>query len=331
LWVTGEYYDALRDAETAARGRLGDVQPDPFDRLDWFKRSWKCEPLGHRPLIVRTRVAGAEAWLFFVRERPNRLSPLAGPHSLRFGPVFVGDPDDAVRSTLLRAAARRLRKFGIARVELGPLVPEQAALVRRSFGQAGWMAAERPCATAFALQVGGRSFDDYWDSRPEALHERIATGSRTLNVEISDLLSPRLWEEVQLLAGTDHFLRDLAEDATLDRTLRLAIARIGDAPVAAQLWTVEQGRAWRHWRAEDREARHLYPSAQLTASMLRYLMNVDHAQAIDLGHGGKALADWAEERRPLSRLSLFNPRAPSTWGPILGAKLAGLVRRASLD
>ena len=66
--------------------------------------------------------------------------------------------------------------------------------------------------------------------------------------------------------------------------------------------------------------------------MLRYLMNVDHARLIDLGNGSEAdLAAWADDRRLLSRLTLFNPGAPSTWAPALAAKAAALVRRAPLD
>ena len=66
--------------------------------------------------------------------------------------------------------------------------------------------------------------------------------------------------------------------------------------------------------------------------MLRYLINVDHAQRIDLGNGKEAeLADWADERRVLRRLDLFNPRKPSAWAPALAASAAGLVRRAPLD
>lgn len=328
MWVTGEYYDALRDVEVAARGRLGESQAEPYDRLDWLKRSWSCEPLGHRPLVVRARVSGAEAWLFFVRERPRRLAPLASPHTLRFAPIFVGQPDAEVQRTLLRAAARRLRKFGVARIALSPLVPEHAAVLRQAFRGGGWTVAERAGPANYLLEANGRSFDDYWDSRADPLHEQIAAGARQLNVEIADLLSPRLWDEVQLLAGNDHFLRELAQDATLDRTLRLAVARVGDAPVAAQLWTIEGARAWRHWSAEDADGRHLFPTAQLTASMLRYLMNVDDVQAIDLGTGTDAeLAGWADERRVLRRLDLFNPRALSAWAPALAAKAAALVRR----
>lgn len=332
MWVTGEYYDSLRDVETAARGRLGETQAEPFDRLDWFKRSWTCEPLGHRPLVVRARVSGAEAWLFFVRERRDRLAPLAGPHTPRVGPVFAGDPDRDVRRTLIGAAAKRLRMFGTKRVALGPLLPNDAAILRHCFVRAGWVATLRSCGANYTLDTGGQSFDDYWDGRPDQLHERIALGSRTLNVEIADLLSPRLWDELKLLAGDDHFLRELAQDATLDRTLRLALARIGDAPVAAQLWTVEGDRAWCHWRKLDGDARHLFPAAQLNAAMLRYLMNVDHVQLIDLGNAaGDELEGWSDGRRGLWHLTLFNPSAPSNWGPAFAAKVAALVRRAPLD
>jgi hypothetical protein len=332
LWVTGEYFDGLRDVEVAARGRLGANQSDPFDRLEWFKRTWTYEPLGKRPFAVRARVSGAEAWLFFVRERPTELAPLAGRHTLRFSPIFAGDPDPAVQRVLIGAAARRLRKFGIARLQWGPTPAEPAHLLRTCFRQAGWIAVERGGPTSYALDVGGRSFDDYWDGRADPLHEQIAAGARQLNVEIADLLSPRLWEEVQLLAGADHFLRELAEDATLDRTLRIAVARVGDAPVAAQLWTTENGRAWCHWRAQDRDARQLHPAAQLTASMLRYLMNVDHVETVDFGIGSEAeLGDWAGERQQLRMMEFFNPRMPAVWLPMLGAKAAALVHRPRLD
>ncbi len=332
MWVTGEYYDALRDAETAARGRLDEAQSDPFARLDGFKRGWRCDPSGRRPLIVRTRVAGAEAWLFFRREANRRLAPLSGPHTPRFGPAFIGAPEASVRHVLLRAAARRLAGFGIGRIDFSPMLAEQGAEVRRSFGAAGWVAKAQPNDAAFRLHIGGQSFDDYWDNLPDALHERIAIGARGLSVEISDLLSPRLWEELELLAGPDHFLRDLAEDGTLDRTLRLAIARVGDAPVAAQLWTTEGARAWRHWSAEDRAARHLHPTTQLTGSMLRYLINVDHVADVDLGRGEDGdFAEWADERQPLYRLTLFNPRQPAQWLPAIATRMAGLVRRDGLD
>jgi len=333
LWVTGEYFDGFRAVELAARGRLDrPAQLDPFRRLDWFKRiAQHGEPAG-RPLIVRARTGRAEAWLFLARPRPNRAVPLASRHSQRIGPLFAGNPDDQLKRTLLRAAARRLRSFGMARLCLDPLLPEDAALLRQAFDQAGWIVRSRPGPANFTLDVAGRHFEDYWETCSTTLHEQVAAGSRHLDVEIADLLTSRLWDEVELVGGTDTFLRDLAQDATLDRTLRLGIARIGDAPVAAQLWTVEDGRSFCHLRVDDRAAGHLHPTAQLTAAMLRYLINVDHARAIDFGIGPEAeLADWADERRVLYRLDILNPRAPSAWAPALGARLAALVRRPPLD
>ena len=333
LWVTGEYFDGFRAAELAARGRLdASAQPDPSLRLDWFRRTWEQSPPGRRPLIARARAGAAEAWLFLARTRPGRAVALTSEHSHRFAPIFVGDPDIPLKRALLRAVARRLKLFGLSRVTLDSLLPEDAALVRQAFGRAGWVVSDRAGPTNFRLEVGGRHFEDFWDGAPARLHEQVAAGSRHLHVEISDLLTPDLWEEAELLGGTDPFLRELAQDATLDRTLRLGVARMGDAPVAAQIWTFDQGCAFAHWRAEDRAAKEFFPSTELTASMLRYLINVDHAEEVNLGNGSEAeLADWADERRVLRRLELLNPSAPSAWAPAIGARLAGLVRRAPLD
>lgn len=333
MWVTGEYFDSFRAVELAARGRLdAPGQADPLLRLEWFQRTHEHAAPGARPLVVRARSGPAEAWLFLARTRPRRAVALAGEHSAHFAPVFVGDPDDHVRRALLRAIARRLRLFGIARLSFEPLLPEDAALLGQAFRRAGWTVANRAGPANFLFDVDGRSFEEFWETASPRLHEQVAAGSRHLHVEITDLVTPRLWEEVELVGGPDPFLRALAQDASVDRTLRLGVARVGDAPAAAQFWTVENGEAIAHWRVEDREARDLFPSTELTASMLRYLMNVDHARVINLGNGKEAdLAAWADQRRVLRRLDLFNPRAPSAWAPALGASLAGLVRRPPLD
>ena len=240
MWVTGEYFDGFRAAELAARGRLdAPAQSDPFLRLEWFARTWDQAPPGVRPLIVRARAGSAEAWLFLARTNAARLRALAGDHSQRFAPVFAGDPDSAMKHILLRAIARRLKLFNAARIEMEPLLAEDAALVRHAFDRAGWSVAERPGLSNFLFNVGGRHFEDIWDHCPGRLHDQVAAGSRHLNVEIADLITPRLWQEVELLGGAGPLLRKIAEDGSVDRTLRLGVARIGDAPVAAQLWTVE--------------------------------------------------------------------------------------------
>jgi CelD/BcsL family acetyltransferase involved in cellulose biosynthesis len=333
LWVTGEYFDGFRAASLAARGRLDrESQPDPFQRIDWFTSVWEHERPGERPLIVRARSSAGEAWLFLARTRPNRLVSAGGALSPRFAPVFAGEVDDGMRRTLLRAMARRLKSQGIARLSLGPLLGPDAGLLRQSFERAGWTVTARGAGANFRLTVAGRNFEDFWETCSARLHEQVAAGSRHLTIEIADLLTPQLSEEMELVGGNNPFLRSLAEDATLDRTLRLAVARIGDAPVAVQLWTFEDGVGTAIWRAEDGTARSYFPSAELTASMLRYLINVDHADTVDLGNGeDDELAEWADERRPLYRLDLFNPRAPSAWGPALAASASALVRRPALD
>jgi len=331
LWVTGEYFDAFRAAELAARGRL-DSDPDPHARLAWFKRIWEQAPPGERPLIARARSGSTEAWLFLARTRPQQAVGLAHPRSGRFAPVFAGEPDEPMKQALLRAAARRLRNFGLARLALAPLLSGDALLLAAAFRHGGWTVSDRGAGISFLLETDSRSFDEIWDAAPDRLHQRVSAGARQFHVEVSDLLTPRLWDEVELLAGPDPFLRDLAQDATLDRTLRLGLVHIGEVPVAAQLWTVEGATAVRHWHGVDPDARHLHAGDHLTEAMLRYLINVDGAARLDLGTGREAeLGDWATGRLPLVRLDLFNPRAASAWGPALAARTAALVRRRRLD
>lgn len=331
MWVTGEYFDGFRAAELAARGRL-DSAHDPHAGLAWFKRVWEHAPPGERPLIARARSGPAEAWLCLARTRPRQAVALAAPHAAPFLPLFAGDPDESLKRALLRAAARRLKAFGLARLTLAPLLPEHATLLAQAFRRGGWTAAERAGPTRYWFAPEGRSFDDIWDHSSNRLHERVAAGARQLYVEVSDLLTPRLWEEVELLDGHDAFLRDLAQDATLDRSLRLGIARVGDAPIAAQIWTVQDGRATCHWRGTDPAAKHLFPGDQLSAATHRYLINVDHVTTLDLGAGREAdLGDWASDRTTLRRLDLFNPRTASAWVPALAARAATLVRRRPLD
>lgn len=330
LWVTGEYFDGMRAAELAARGKLdAPAQTDPFLRLDWFRRVWEQSPPGERPLIVRARSGAAEAWLFLARTRPGRAASLTAAHTHRFAPVFSGDPDPGLRHNLIRAVARRLRIFGIARLVMDAVPAADAALLSRAFRSAGWVVSDRAGPPNFRLDVAGRSFDDCRHAAPGRLHAQVDAGNRHLQIEITDLMAPHMWDEVALLGGTDGFVRELAQDATLDRTLRLGIARVGDAPVAAQIWTFEQGTGIAHWRGEDPAAAQFHPSAELTAAMLRQLIDVDQAVTIDFGSEA-SLADWAGETQPLHRMEMLDPRAAASWAPAIAKRLTGVFRRSTL-
>jgi len=337
LWIKGEYYDALDTVETVSRGALSRAaQPCPFHRLDWLRLVAEHREAGTRPLIVRARSEGTDAWLFLLQQPGGRLAALANPHSQAVAPIFSGPAEPLHRRRLLRAIAGRLRRpgLGVARIALPAVAAEDADLLARAFRRAGWLVARRPAPPLWQVDTQGLSFDDYWETRPPALRDRIerAAGTAPLDLEVADRFAAPLWAELAALDdGADGFLRAFAERESAAGCLRLAVARLGHEPVAAQLWTVDRGIATAHRLAQAPGRRALSPGAQLSATMFRYLLNVDHVERIDYGPGGdRWKADWAETRLARQRLDLFNPRRVRAWGPALAAAASGLVRRRPL-
>jgi hypothetical protein len=338
LWIKGEYYDALPAVELVAKGGLDrGQQASPFDRLDWF-RLVQAQNAAGRALIVRARSEGSDAWLFLQQTAPGRLSALATRHTQRFAPIFVGGPDALHRRRLMRAIAARLRRpsLGIGRIALPPLDRADADLIARAFRRAGWVAVLRPAAPGLRVATIGQGFDEYLEGRPDRLRATIEGEVRgvPLDFEVADRFSPALWTELEALARetADEFLRAFAEHESAEGALRIGIARRGGEAVAAQLWTVSGGIATAHLLAQAPRGREAESGAQLTATMVRYLLNVDHAAALDFGPGGQRWkTDWADESLPRARVDLLNPRRPSAWAAIAAAAASALVRRGSLD
>lgn len=337
MWIKGEYYDAFPAVETVAKGGLDrQVQAAPFDRLDWLRLIAADRP-SERPLIVRARSEGSDAWLFLSQGAPGRLAALANVHTHRFAPIFVGGGDSLHRRRLLRAIAGRLRRpgLGIARIAIPAIDRAEAEQVARAFRRAGWVVNARPLPPRFRAHTPAMSFDDYVEGRGEkvrAIVEGPAKGP-PLDFEVSDRFSPALWNELASLAGTgvDGFIQAFAERESTAGALRLAVARLDGVAVAAQMWSVSVGVATLHLAVQQGRARGYAPGAQLSATMIRYLLNVDHAAALELGPGGRWQRDWADEAIPRVRLELLNPRAPSAWAGIALATASALVRRGSLD
>jgi hypothetical protein len=337
LWIKGEYYDAFPAVETVAKGGLDrDHQAAPFDRLDWLRQVAAHGPTG-RPLIVRARSEGSDAWLFMHQPRPGRLEALANDHAHRFGPIFVGSADDLQRRRLLRAIGGRLRRpgLGIARITLPALDRDDAELVGRAFRRAGWVASLRALPPRYRARTPALGFDDYLEHRPERIRTLVESGGKgpPLDFEVADRFSPALWSELEALArgGADGFLRAVAEQESAAGGLRLGIARLDETAMAAQLWSVAGGTATAHVMVQAPRARDAAAGAQLTATMARYLLNVDQVALLDFGPCGRWIRDWADETVPRARLELLNPRAPVAWGGIFAAAASTLVRRGSLD
>jgi hypothetical protein len=312
-----ERFESWDAVEAAAGGALDrPAQPRLFDRLAWFRLiEAHCPPPG-RLLALRS----GETWLFLSVEGPKARAYGAW-YSLRVAPI--GDV------TGLDTIAEVLRKT-LNKVELSPL--DEPTAVADALRRAGWIMRTSPATASWQSETGGRAFDQWWAGRPSKVRSTFARKSRTagLTVEIHRAFDPAAWdayEEVYRASwkpeeGSFAFLRALAEAEGAAGTLRLGIARKDGVPVAAQLWTVENGTAWIHKLAYREDAKSLSPGTILSEAMFRAAIDEDRVARIDYGTGDEPYkADWMDRRETLWRVEAFNPRT--------AAGLAGAARAAA--
>ncbi|KMS58548.1 GNAT family N-acetyltransferase [Sphingobium cupriresistens] len=332
--LTPREYQMLDEARQALAGRL-DRAPGLalFDRIDWFAALHdRCFP--DQPVrIVQAQEGDAQAWLFLLAPAPRRASALANWYSFAWAPVFIGEPDAATRQRLLESLARHLLATS-AQIDLYPL--EDAAPLLAALRRAGWFAVRRTMGGRHLLQVEGRSFADYWASRPGRLRNLVKRKGRgdPFALSIATRLTDGLWRDYVDVhdrswkvaePGLD-FLRDLAERESAAGTLRLGFARLDGRAVAAQLWTVEDGIALIHKLSHDSAHDHGSPGTLLSHMMFRQAIDHDRVRMIDYGTGDNGYkTDWMDRRVPLHQIDAFNARFASAWLPAARTAISALV------
>jgi Acetyltransferase (GNAT) domain len=337
VWVKGEIFRNLDEAEGSARGELDrDAQTSLFDRIDWFRRTWRFVAPDGVPLIVRARTEGSDCWLFLV-QNGNRADAMTSWYTLAFRPVFTGQPADNVKSALLVAIARRLKKQ-TSTISLAPMSEADAALVTKTFDRARWVAIKRETTTSWTIATKGLSFEEYWAARPGELRSTVKRkqGKFDVRTTIHAKFNSSAWFIYEAIyeaswkpeEGSMPFLREMAEAEGKAGALRMGVATIDDAPVAAQLWTVENGRAIIHKLAHLETASAQSPGSILTAAMFEHVIDQDHVSLVDFGTGDdRYKADWMDQRDALYAVQLFNPmRAAGITGAVK-ASLSSLVGR----
>lgn len=324
MWVKGELFDDLQSVATRFADRLGDdVQPHLFDRISWYELTKAfARPEAH-PLIAHAHAKGHDAWLFLDRKGRRTGQGLGSWYTLAYRPVFSKDVPDKVGFALLVAMARRLRK-ALSSIRLEP-VPEADGtkdLLLRAFRKAGWSVSAAPKTGNWFTDVRGVQFADFWSRRPgqvRSTHDRRAK-KFPMKLHIHSEVSPELWAHYESIfadswkgeEGAPDFLRALAEHHAQNGSLRLGIASFEDRSIAAQLWTVDHGRAIIHKLAYREEAAPMSPGTLLSAAMFRHAIDTDHVQTISYGTGDDGYKrDWMDRRDQLFVLEFFNPLSVS--------------------
>jgi hypothetical protein len=333
LPVNIKWFEDLDAVEADAAGALDRAaQASPFDRIGWYRRVVAhCAPPG-RLLVARARDGGT-AWLFLAVDKGHGRA-LACWYSLRTGIVQY---DQKERDETLDLMARELRKAGLAKLTLYPLGKAPVAFASALRG-GGWIVRTEPAGVSWQVDTSGQDFAAYWAARPSKLRNTAARKAKAAGLEIAihRAFDPAAWAEYETVyaaswkseEGSPAFLRAMAEEEGAAGTLRLGIAKKDGRPVAAQLWTVENGTAWIHKLAYDEAAKALSPGTILSMAMFRSALDEDRVSRIDYGTGDDAYKrDWMEIRAPLWRLEAYDPRRLSGLMGAGRAAASALVAR----
>ncbi len=334
LPVKSEYHDNFLTAQASARGILDrDRQSSLFDRLDWLDALHRIALREKQPLLLNASDNEHDLWLPLIQSGHGQYAALANWYNFTWRPIFGGNYDEVTRLSLLRQIAEQVRQHGRT-LNLSPVPDEDgsARLLATAFEQAGWVVRMEQCDENHYLPVRGRSFDEYWQTRPGQLRNTLKRKAKKniVAIRIETEYSAESWKDYERVyarswkphEGSPEFLRQLAEQESAVGCLRLGLAYIDGQPVAAQFWTVENGRALIHKLAHDE--RHISASSGtlLSAAMFQHVIDIDHVDEVDFGTGSDGYKrEWMEEMRPRYHLQLLWPNHVANWPRILYHRL----------
>jgi hypothetical protein len=299
----------------------------PFDRAEWYALLTQT---GLTPLIAIASDADASAALVLT-DQEGRIAPLRNWYSFTWRQLA---PDGPAGDRLLEAIARQL-KTRSHRVTLEPVPGEDgsAEQLARAFKAVGWQVRVEQCDTNHILQVKGRSFADYWDSRPGPLRTSLKRKAKKVETQIFTRFDAQSWADYETIYASSWkpaedqpaMLRAFAQGESAAGHLRLGVARAEGLAVAAQFWTVENGVAYIHKLAHLESHKHLSAGTTLSAALFQHVIDIDNVGLIDFGTGDQSYkAEWMEAVRPRFRIDCLDAGQPKAW-PCLAKRMLGAL------
>ena len=308
--VSVSYHDTVKDVQGCDW-----IASSPFSAPDWFAL---LEAHGHRPVIAFAKDNSGSLALVLER-REYALESLRNWYAFSWQPLATGSPQ--AQQTLLVAIAKDLRGK-IPGLSFAPMPEDTAKAMQDCFIRAGWSVEKTACDTNHILDVQGRSFADYWQTRPGKMRTTLKRKAKKVDVRIVQHFDAQIWSDYEAIyadswkpeEGDPQLLRAFAEQQGTAGHIRLALASHAGEPVAAQFWTVERGTAYIHKLAHRKSAQSLSPGTTLTAALFEHVIDEDRVQWVDFGTGDDPYkADWMDTVRTRYRLDCLDPSAPAAW------------------
>jgi hypothetical protein len=338
-----EHY-ATPDALPAGAQALFATSPGLFGSLEWWRTVLAHGmEAGSVPDFLLCRLDGVPVALFPLRQAANGwLSGLTTPYSCLYQPLLAPHLTADMVAAVFAAFAHFCRGRAVTRLD---------ALDADWPHLAGWIAGAR-AARLVVLRfdsfgnwhepVAGLDWRRYLAARPGALREtvrrrlqrvereklasfQIVTRGEAVEAGIAayESVYARSWKQAEPFP---QFNSGLMRAGAAAGWLRLGLFRIGDQPVAAQFWVVEQGVATVLKLAHDEAFKTFSPGTVLTAWMLRHFLEQEHVTAIDFGRGDDPYKQgWAGQRRQRIGLVFANPLRFGSL-PLLARHALGRVR-----
>lgn len=331
--IVVNYHDDLNEVQgnpALASMLRAPAAASPFNRLEWWRNL--AENCGLLPLIA-VASHGSETAVLALALNGRALGAFENWYNFAFAPIVS---DGSSRKDLLDAIAESLASRS-GRVSLDKLGADDAADLARALRSAGYLVWIEETGINHRLSVGGRTFSEYLSSRPGQLRSTLKRKRAKLDIVLHDTFSDQvhdIFENIYKLSwkpeeGSPEFLRRYASEEGSAGRLRMAIGYAEGLPVAAQMWTVENGTAYIHKLAHRSDANDLSPGSLLTAALMERVIDHDRVQLVDFGTGNDAYKrNWMEEARTLYRVDAIRPFDPRNWPAIACRSLRQLAKQA---
>ena len=193
------------------------------------------------------------------------------------------------------------------------------------------------------LPCAGLRWEDYLQARPGALRSTIgrmgrrfaAQGGRLELIMGGERLDAGIAAFEQVYASSwkqaepyPAFIRNFMRASAEQGWLRLAVAWLGDEPVAAQCWTVCHGRAEIFKLAYAGRFKAVSAGTLLTALLMRRVLDEDQVQVVDYLAGDEPYKrDWMSERHERWAIVAYEPANWRGWAG-LGREAAGRILKS---
>lgn len=320
------YHELERATSDAGIALSRTSQSWMFDRAEWFRLAAE-HTLEGEPLVVNARQGGSACWLFLNRNG-HAAHALGNWYCLRYGVVRQGPKPPFGK------LVDGLRKAGISHLRLAPTGTERH--LRKALTRRGWITRLEQINVSWRVDTRDMTFEEYWAGRTSRLRNtyRRKAKKAKLDCVIHSELDATIWAHVcdvfdnswKKPDGNPELTFEMFQQEADAGTLRVGLAYKDGQPVAAQLWTVEEGVAIIHLLSYREDAKKLGAGTILSYEMFQHAIDVEKAALIDFGIGDHTYKqEWMTFSVPLYSLTAYHALSPSGIGAI--GKLLG--RKAS--